>query len=1016
MKEKITILAVFFLFVASLTSVFAKPVDVLLLPTNPGQPSRYIPLHVPKVALPEVMPVAKRSHDGGGQTSPFSVDMILAYDNGSAGSYLSGLVQDNHLGVWFKSPSACTLLQVQYYFYAGGDVTFYVSDPADTIDFYNDYEEYHGGANAGPSPIETYLHPEVSQTVGAGWTMIDVTAEPDVAKNEFFAAYIMNDGNSSPYIDASISPPYHTLMQRDPGGGGPWGWYSSWHHVYVRALVRMYENPPPAIAAYDALPNTYLTVGREVTCNLTDLGIPLDSTGVVNADLIYSVDGGTEDTLAMTLIDGDPSDGTWAAILPGINAGQSMEYHIECYDMQGLQNLPAMIPVSYTVLAKSGDVLFVNDDYYGAGYAGFDVIADVLPTADWWDIPSNGEPDASVLGAGYNVIIWNSWEYSGATFANAQTFIEDYLDGGGNLLVSGMDIPAGEFGYSWGDFVTLPGEFLRDYFGIIGGTDDYANPGMPSVYFGRTDDEICGIFNETWPITSMPYYFVGPGYNYAGKFDEPADTTQWKGILYDEWGYCSAFRYEQPGVYRVVWLAFPFAYIYDYLDPYNPEIAQQRMLIERIMDWLDPGPMLRDLTQYTTTASDGPYPVDITLINFDETPIHAVNLIVTANGTPDTIPMVPTDIDTAVYNADIPAYAAQTEISYHVVAIQEIDSSVSPYDTTIATTSNSYDFWYLYPSANILYVNESYDAVLDYVDVLDSLSIAGGYDVFDALIHGTPDSTFIDYLDSYTAIVWNGDWGYGTMLTKESATNVLYDYISSGGNLFFSTDEILGLWDGWADVDYFPGEFPYDVLQVDHIYNDINYDSVYGVTGDPISDGIIAEMTFPLSNWNDEFDILATATACFTDAGATTVRGIRWEDTDNKVVFCPFMFEALPKSDQIAVLGNSLTWFGTKFKYTEKDEGTLPAVFALSHSIPNPCKDRTSISFAIPRKSHVTLSIYNAAGQLVNTLVNGQQEPGFRTVVWNGQDRNHRTVAQGVYFYRLTADNYTATRKLLVVR
>jgi flagellar hook assembly protein FlgD len=111
-----------------------------------------------------------------------------------------------------------------------------------------------------------------------------------------------------------------------------------------------------------------------------------------------------------------------------------------------------------------------------------------------------------------------------------------------------------------------------------------------------------------------------------------------------------------------------------------------------------------------------------------------------------------------------------------------------------------------------------------------------------------------------------------------------------------------------------------------------------------------------------------------------------------------------------------MTWFGTTFKYSEKDKVTTPLVFALSQSTPNPCKERTSISYAIPKASNVTLHVYNAAGQLVKTLVNGMQEPGVRTVVWNGQDENNRTVAQGVYFYRLTADNYTATRKLLIVR
>ncbi len=1014
MKEKITILALLFLFVASLTSVMAKPVDVLLMPTKPGEPSRYIPLNVPMVELPEVMPVAKRTRDGGGQSSPFSVDMTLAYDNGSEGSYLSGLVQDNHLGVWFQSPSACTLLAVYYDFYTGGAVTYYIADPADSIDFEGDYEEYHGGANAGPNPIETYLYPEEAATAADGWNTITVYDSlqtppgPDVAKNVFFAAYIMNDGVSSPYIDASISPPYHTIMQRDPGGGGPWGWYSSWHHIYVRALVRMYENPPPAIAAADQLPNSYLTVGREVTCNLTDLGIPLDSTGVMNADLIYAVDGGANDTIPMTLVGGDETDGTWAAILPGIDAGSSMEYYIECYDMQGLQNLPAMIPVSYTIMEKTGDVLFVNDDYYGEAYAGYDVISDVIPTADWWDIPTNGEPDASVLGAGYNVIIWNSWEYSGATMYNAQALIEDYLDGGGNLLVSGMDIPAGEFGYAWGDFETEPGDFLYDYFGILGGTDDYANPVLPSVYFGRTGDDITAVFNEDWPITQFPYgYFVGPGYNYSGKFDEPTDTTQWKGILYDEWGYCSAFRFEQPGVYKVVWLAFPFAYLYDYMDPYEPEMQQQQELIGRILAWFNntPPPGIIGLEQYVSSMNAGPYPIDVTVTGFAQS-VVSVDLIVSANGVVDTFALTPVRSGEE-YEGEIPAYSEMTDVIYHV----EAEDS----DGNIASTA-SYRFLYMYPEANVLYVNEAGDPALDYMDVLDSLAITGGYDLYDPVLYGQPDATFTAFLASYPSIVWNGDAGYGTMLTKESATNVLYDYISGGGNLFFNSDEILGLWDGWSNVAYVAGEFPYDVLQVDYIYNDVCYDSVYGVTGDPLTDGIIAEMTFPITNWNDEVDILPSATAIFTDAGATTVRGVRWDDTDNKVVFCPFMFVALPKADQITFMGNVMTWFGTTFKYSEKDKVTTPLVFALSQSMPNPCKERTSISYAIPKASNVTLNVYNSAGQLVKTLVNGMQEPGVRTVVWNGQDKNNRTVAQGVYFYRLTADNYTATRKLLIVR
>ncbi|MCK4584184.1 hypothetical protein KAU13_02080, partial [candidate division WOR-3 bacterium] len=339
----------------------------------------------------------------------------------------------------------------------------------------------------------------------------------DVGTDIFFGAYIMDDGVSSPIIDASISPPYHTLMQRPGGGGGPFGWYSSWHHVYIRALVRMYENPPPVVEDYDDLSNSYITIGRKVTATFSDLGIPLDSTGVVEAWVYYCIDSGMWDSLSMYIISGDSSYGVWEETLPGINPGQTMDYYFSCKDMQGLITFEPFPPCSYTIKEKTDDILFVNDDYYGPPYS-YDVIADVIPTADRWEIPVDGLPDSSVLLAGYNVIIWNTWERSGLSFAADTQWIKIYLEGGGDMLVSGMDIPAGEFGYSWGNYTTGPGEFLYEYFGIVGGTDDFATDSI-SVYFGEIGDTITGIF-ENWPITVFPYYCFGPYYNYNGRFDE----------------------------------------------------------------------------------------------------------------------------------------------------------------------------------------------------------------------------------------------------------------------------------------------------------------------------------------------------------------------------------------------------------------------------------------------------------------------------------------------------------------
>lgn len=69
-------------------------------------------------------------------------------------------------------------------------------------------------------------------------------------------------------------------------------------------------------------------------------------------------------------------------------------------------------------------------------------------------------------------------------------------------------------------------------------------------------------------------------------------------------------------------------------------------------------------------------------------------------------------------------------------------------------------------------------------------------------------------------------------------------------------------------------------------------------------------------------------------------------------------------------------------------------------------------------RGRVTLKIYDAAGQLVRTLVDEDQTPrasGF-SVVWDGLNDRRDSVASGVYLYRLTARNVEQTRKLVLLR
>jgi hypothetical protein len=81
----------------------------------------------------------------------------------------------------------------------------------------------------------------------------------------------------------------------------------------------------------------------------------------------------------------------------------------------------------------------------------------------------------------------------------------------------------------------------------------------------------------------------------------------------------------------------------------------------------------------------------------------------------------------------------------------------------------------------------------------------------------------------------------------------------------------------------------------------------------------------------------------------------------------------------------------------------LPTVYALSQNFPNPFNPATTINYQLPEASSVTITIYNTLGQEVKRLVNEQQIAGYYSVQWNGTNHDNRSVASGMYIYRIEA-------------
>ncbi len=85
--------------------------------------------------------------------------------------------------------------------------------------------------------------------------------------------------------------------------------------------------------------------------------------------------------------------------------------------------------------------------------------------------------------------------------------------------------------------------------------------------------------------------------------------------------------------------------------------------------------------------------------------------------------------------------------------------------------------------------------------------------------------------------------------------------------------------------------------------------------------------------------------------------------------------------------------------------------FKLNQNYPNPFNPTTTISYSIPKRSNVSLKVYNMIGQEVAKLVNGEEEAGTYKVNFNGAE-----LSSGIYFYKITAGSFSTVRKMILLK
>jgi parallel beta-helix repeat protein len=98
------------------------------------------------------------------------------------------------------------------------------------------------------------------------------------------------------------------------------------------------------------------------------------------------------------------------------------------------------------------------------------------------------------------------------------------------------------------------------------------------------------------------------------------------------------------------------------------------------------------------------------------------------------------------------------------------------------------------------------------------------------------------------------------------------------------------------------------------------------------------------------------------------------------------------------------------------DQEKLPQVITLNQNAPNPFNPMTKITFALPSEQRVQIAVYSINGSRVATLLDAVMSRGSHDLIWRGLDDHSRPLPSGAYFYRLESNNFSETKRMVLVR
>jgi len=734
------------------------------------------------------------------------------------------------------------------------------------------------------------------------------------------------------------------------------GWYVRKYIWDWVVKVNLTGDRPPIIE-HTPLITTVSTEGREVVATITDDNPSGGNAGVQTAEVVYTIDGGAEQSVTMTKGTGDE----YAATIPGQSPGSTIAYKVVATDVEG--NVGETPVYEYMIFLPVNSVLILNNSGYSMGWFGAYVWPGVgLP----YDVWSYGEAEIDLL---------NSYDYIvdlGGHGTTTYDALKTWADAGNkNYLGFGDELLGYPYGWPLTPMTLEDGTFFKDIVGIatyiadINATDQAA----PSILEPIQGDVVTGpLYDELNAETPVPVLYYWPDYitggtNWFDGFEEASGATvSMIGYAEDnETAYTVGVLNETTAGTRSAFYGVdPIALdaISDSVDWWYP-------------DYLAGAVFSNYFVQDVTVRFQVDMGIEIVKESFDPAS-DVVDVRGSFNGwahtEDDVLAKDPSDDDLYLLDKTFTGVGMGQTEEYKFVhnggGTDNWESSPNRVLTFDGSTSIELP--------RVFFSDVSWDDIT------------------------SQDVTLIFKVDAYPLKAALNDGHPVVDVQSDADTIYSYDEVTFIG--------VNGFFNGWPWA---------NIPDENKLYDDGQGEDA--TAGDDIFSGSVVYPAYSAKNFiykygangfDNEAGFDQNHSAVVDDANATFELEMDCYGMQNADA-------RLPWGQGVDSLD---TYDCSWWVKVDEDVAGVPEVFELRQNYPNPFNPSTTIEFSIPERADVTMTIYNVLGQAVRTFNAGTQNVGTYRIVWDGTNDFGMTVSTGVYFYTVRAGEHAATKKMVYMK